>query len=147
MRRIATVSALAALLSGLPLVEASAGGGVRYRPAGYGPAGYGPSASFGPFGYFFGPPGYAADPRKSYAFWRPYYTAQAERAGARRVWRGNYFVAFGYNPPSRLLGPPTNFYAENYALDPLSYFGCPLARRGEGICSNQPPLSAVPAGE
>ncbi len=132
MRRIATIAALAALLPGLPLVEASAGEGYRYGPA-------------GPFAYFFAPSyGYNPAPHKSYAFWRPYYRAQADRSFARRAFRANYFVAHGYNPSSRYRGPPTNYYAERYALEPYSYFDCPLARRGEGICANQPPLSAVP---
>ncbi len=100
--------------------------------------------SANPFGYFFGPPSFNADPRRSYAFWLPFYREQAERSFARRAWRANYYVGFGYNPPSRRLGPPTNYYAEDYAREPLSYFDCPLARRGEGICSNQPPLSGVP---
>jgi hypothetical protein len=123
MRRIATVSALAALLSGLPLIEASAGEGCRQGRRG---------------------PCYYTTPSNSWAFWRDYYRAQADLSFARRAYRANYFVARGYNPPSRYLGPPTNYYAERYALDPYSYFVCGLARRGEGICSSTPPLSAVP---
>jgi hypothetical protein len=138
MRRIAIVSALAALLTGLPLGSASAEGGFGYGPFGYGPSG-------GPFAFFFGPPTYTSAPYRSYAFWLPYYREQADRSFARRAWRGNYFVAHGYNPPSRHLGPPTNYFAERYALEPLSYFDCPLARRGDGICPNQPPLSVLPS--
>ena len=124
MRRIAIVSALAALLSGLPLMEASAGEVCRNSRRGH--------------CY------YAAAPYNSFAYWRAYYNAQADLAAARRAWRANHFVARGYNPPSRTFGPPTNYYAERYALDPYSYFVCPLARRGEGVCSSTPPLSAVP---
>jgi hypothetical protein len=125
MRRIATISALAALMSGVPLIEASAGEGYRYGP--------------GPY-YYYAPPA----PYNSFAFWRSYYRAQADLSFARRAYRANYFVARGYNPPSRRVGPPTNYYAERYALEPYSYFDCPLARRGEGVCANQPPLSGVP---
>jgi hypothetical protein len=138
MRRIAIIAALAALLSGLPLAAASAGGG--HRGYSYGPDG-------GLFGYFFGPPppayGYAPAPHRSWAFWRGYYAGQANVAGARRYYRGNYFVARGYNPPSPHFGPPTNYYAERYTLEPYSYFNCPLARRGEGVCANQMPLSVL----
>jgi hypothetical protein len=123
MRRIVTTSALAALLSGVPLIEASAGEGYRFGPR----------------------VNYYAAPYNSWAFWRGYYGAQADLSFARRAYRANYFVARGYNPPSRYLGPPTNYYAERYALDPYSYFACGLARRGEGICSATPPLSSVPA--
>jgi hypothetical protein len=124
MRRIATISALAALFVGLPLIEASAGEGYRrgWRLYGYYPA-----------------------PYNSYAYWRAYYDAQADVSAARRAFRNNYFVARGYNPPSRYLGRPTNYYAETYSLDPYAYFNCPLARRGEGVCPNLPPLSSVPA--
>jgi hypothetical protein len=139
MRRIATISALAALLTGLPLADASAGGG-RRGPFGYGPFGY------GPFAYFFGPPAYNPAPHRSYAFWLPYYREQAERSFARRAWRANYYVGHGYNPPSRQLGPPTNYYAERYALEPYSYFDCPLARRGDGVCGSQVPLSVLSDG-
>ena len=126
MRRIAMFSALAALASGLPLVEAAAGEGF----------GFGRRASYDRY--------YYAAPYNSWAYWRAYYRAQAELSFARRAYRANYFVARGYNPPARHLGPPTNYYAERYALDPYSYFVCPLARRGEGVCVSQPPLSAVP---
>jgi hypothetical protein len=132
MRRFATISVLAALLSGLPLINEAAAEGYRNgRPYFFGPAYYGP-----PYGY--------AAPHNSYAFWRSYYRAQADLSLARRNFRANYFVAHGYNPPSRVLGPPTNYYAERYTLDPYSYFVCPLARRGEGVCSATPDLSAVP---
>jgi hypothetical protein len=122
MRRIATISVLAALFAGAPLMEASAGEGYR---RGWGLYAYYPA------------------PYNSYAYWRAYYRAQADVSAARRAYRANYFVARGYNPP-RHLGPPTNYYAERYALDPYAYFNCPLARRGEGVCSALPPLSAVP---
>src|SRR5512145_2194703 len=102
MRRIATVSALAALLSGLPLIEAAAGEVCRNGRRGH--------------------CHYAAAPYNSWAYWRGYYGAQADLAGARRTLRANHFVARGYNPPSRHFGPPTNYYAERSALDPYSYF-------------------------
>jgi hypothetical protein len=144
MRRIATISALAALLSGLPLIEASAGEGYRYngRRAPYFYAPPPPSFSFfgAPFA-LYGPPA----PYNSYARWLGYYNAQADVSFARRNFRANHVVGRGYNPPqARYIGPPTNYYAERYALEPYSYFDCPLARRGEGVCANQPPLSAVP---
>ena len=120
MRRIATIAALAALFSVLPLIEASARDGYRYR----GPA-------------------YYVAPASPYAAWRAYYTAQAERSFARRAFRANYYVARGYVPPARYFGPPTNYYAERYSLEPYSYFTCPLARRGEGVCAAQPPLSVL----
>jgi hypothetical protein len=43
-------------------------------------------------------------------------------------------VATGRALPSRYFGPPTNYYAEHYALNPYAYFNCDMARRGEGIC-------------
>ena len=131
MYRIATIAALAALMSGLPLLEAAAGERYRNgRPA-----------------YFYGgpaPPSFYVAPANPWAAWRSYYAAQAELSFARRAARANYYVATGRVPPARYLGPPTNYYAERYALEPYSYFTCPLARRGEGVCANLPPLSAVP---
>jgi hypothetical protein len=129
--RIATISALAVLMAGLPLLEAAAG--ERYRN--------------GRRAYFYaGPmPPYAyAVPPNPWAAWRAYYTGQAELSFARRAARANYYVATGRVPPARYFGPPTNYYAERYSLDPYAYFNCPLARRGEGICVSTPPLSAVP---
>jgi hypothetical protein len=123
MRRIATIAALAALFAGLPLIEASAGEGYRYGRRAY---------------------AYYPSPYNSYAYWRAYYRAQADLSFARRAYRANYFVVRGYNPPSRYFRAPTNYYAEQYALDPYAYFNCPLARRGEGVCADLPPLSAVP---
>jgi hypothetical protein len=131
MYRIATIAALAVLMSALPLLEA--GAGERYRN--------------GRQGYFYGgapPPYLYAVPANPWGAWRAYYGAQAELSFARRAARANYYVATGRAPPARYFGPPTNYYAERYALDPYSYFNCPLARRGEGVCANLPPLSAVP---
>ena len=131
MQRIVTIGALVVLMSGLPLLEAVAG--ERH--------GNGRRA------YFYGgpaPPYVYAVPANPFAAWRAYYTAQAELSFARRAARANYYVATGRSPPARYFGPPTNYYAERYALDPYSYFNCPLARRGEGVCANLPPLSAVP---
>jgi hypothetical protein len=122
MHRIAPLSVLAALLSILPLATASAGDGHRY----------------GRRAYFY------AVPASPWEAWRAYYAAQAELSFARRAARANYYVATGRAPPARYFGPPTNYYAERYALDPYSYFTCPQARRGEGICASTPPLSAVP---
>ena len=123
MRRIATISLLAALLSGLPLVEASARDGYRYR----------------------GPAYYYAVPVSPFAAWRAYCGAQADLSFARRAARANHYVARGtyYAPRHYFRGPPTNYYAESYSLEPYSYFTCPLARRGEGICPGQVPLSAL----
>jgi hypothetical protein len=70
-----------------------------------------------------------------YAAWLAYYSAQAELSFARRAARANYYVATGRAPPARYFGPPTNYYAERYALEPYAYFNCPLARRGEGVCA------------
>ena len=114
MRQIATVSALVALLVGLPLVEALAQG--CCRP--------------GRRAYLYAPPPL----RSPYQAWLAYYRAQDEVSFARRVGRANYYAATGRVIPSRYFGPPTNFYAEYYALHPYSYFNCPMARRGEGIC-------------
>ncbi|HWE15673.1 MAG TPA: hypothetical protein VG758_00605 [Hyphomicrobiaceae bacterium] len=123
MHRIAPLSVLAALLSAVPLVApASAGDGYRY----------------GKRAYFY------AVPASPWDAWRAYYTTQAEISFARRAATANYYAATGRAPPARYFGPPTNYYAERYALDPYSYFNCPQARRGEGICPNLPPLSAVP---
>jgi hypothetical protein len=144
MRRIATFSALAALLSGVPLIGASAGEGYPYNGR-RAPYLYGPAPPPPPFNFLYGAPpyGYAA-PYNSWALWRGYYNAQADISFARRNFRANYHVGRGYNPPTRHIGPPTNYYAERYSLEPYSFFDCPLARRGEGICANQPALSAVP---
>jgi hypothetical protein len=125
MRRIATISILAGLASGLPLIEASAN--EAWRRCGRAQHCY-------------------AAPYNGWALWRSYYGAQAELSFARRAFRANYYIARGYNPPSRYLGPPTNYYAERYSLDPYSYFSCPLAQRGDGVCVSQPPLSVVPNG-
>jgi hypothetical protein len=125
MRRIATISALAALMTGAAALEASAGDGCCRRGA-----------------YFYGPPAYVV-PANPWAAWRAYYGAQAEVSAARRAGRANYFAATGRAIPSRVFGPPTNYYAERYAREPYSYFTCGLARRGEGICPGQAPLSAV----
>jgi hypothetical protein len=127
MRRIATIAGFAALLSGAAVLEASAGDGCCRN---------------GRRAHLYAPPAYAV-PANPWAAWRAYYGAQAEVSGARRAVRGNYYVATGRALPSRYFGPPTNYYAEQYALDPYSYFNCPLARRGEGICPNLPPLSAL----
>jgi hypothetical protein len=123
MRRTATVSALAAVLSTLPLMDAFAGDRCcrHARRA-----------------YFY------AAPANPWAAWRAYYQTQADLNFARRTARANYFAATGRVPPARYFGPPTNAYAERYALEPYSYFNCPQARRGEGICASVPPLSAVP---
>jgi hypothetical protein len=124
VRRIATISAFAVLMAGLPLIEAAAGDGHHYRN---GRRGCCYAASAAP--YYYTAPGVGP-----WEYWRAYYEAQAEVARARRVVRGNYFVATGRVVPSRYFGPPTNYYAEQYALDPYAYFNCPMARRGEGIC-------------
>src|SRR5262245_27763683 len=113
MRQIATMSVLTALLVGLPLAEALAGEGCC-RP--------------GRRAYLYAPP---ANPWQA---WRAYYGAQAEVSFARRTGRARYYAATGRALPSRYFGPPTNAYAEYYALNPYSYFNCPMARRGEGIC-------------
>ena len=124
MRRIVTISALAALLSGLPLIAAGAGDrSCSSRRAGC---------------------SYYTAPVSAYAAWLAYYRAQAELSFARRAARANYYVATGRAPPSRYFGPPTNYYAERYALEPYAYFNCPLARRGEGVCASLPTLSVVP---
>jgi hypothetical protein len=126
MRHVTTVAALAALISGAVVLEASAGDGCcRHRRA-----------------HLYAPPPYAV-PVNPWAAWRAYYSAQAEVSFARRAGRANWFAATGRAVPSRYFGPPTNAYAERYALDPYSYFTCPLARRGDGICAGQPPLSAT----
>jgi hypothetical protein len=119
MRRTVTIVSLAALVSGLPLFEAEARDRARY-----------------------GRPHYYAAPANPWAAWRAYYGAQADLSFARRAYRANHYVARGYNPP-HALGPPTNYYAERYALEPYSYFSCPLARRGEGVCAGQAPLSVL----
>ncbi|MFZ1106239.1 MAG: hypothetical protein WAN86_25820 [Hyphomicrobiaceae bacterium] len=115
MRQIATMSALAALLVGVPIVEALAEG--CCRP--------------GRRAYFYAPP-----PLNPFAAWRAYYGAQAEVSFARRAGRARYYGATGRAVPSRYFGPPTNAYAEDYALNPYAYFNCPMARRGEGICAD-----------
>lgn len=120
MRRIATIAAFAALLTGSPLLEAWAGDGCCRN---------------GRRGYRAPPAGYYVVPANPYAAWRAYYGAQAELSFARRAARGNYYVATGRAIPSRYFGPPTNYYAERYSLDPYAYFTCPLARRGDGICA------------
>jgi hypothetical protein len=119
MRRIATAAALAALFAGVPVLDAWAGGGC---------CGNGRRA------YYRVAPVYAVPPNP-YAAWRAYYDAQAELSFARRAARGKYYVATGRAIPSRFFGPPTNYYAERYYLDPYAYFNCPLARRGDGICA------------
>jgi hypothetical protein len=128
MRRIATVSALAALAVGLPLLEADAGNGCcrhgrraafHYAPP---PAG------------FYAPSRYYGVTARPWDAWRAYYDAQADVSGARRALRGSFYSATGRAVPSRYFGPPTNYYAEQYSLVPSSYFNCPLARRGDGIC-------------
>jgi hypothetical protein len=113
MHRIATMTALAALLVGLPLAEALAGQKCCRNGRGV---------------HFYAPP------PNPFEAWRAYYSAQAAIAAARRAARANYYVATGRAVPSRYFGPPTNAYAEHYALHPYAYFNCPLARRGEGIC-------------
>jgi hypothetical protein len=115
MRRTAFISAVAILTTALPLVEASAGGCHRHLRR--------------------GPPCALYAPGSPYEAWRAYYTAQAEISFARRAASANYYAATGRAPPARYFGPPTNSYAERYALEPNSYFTCPLARRGDGICS------------
>jgi hypothetical protein len=119
--RIAGISGLAALALSLPLLEAAAG--ERYR--------HGRRAHYhaAPTPYYYVPP---ASPWEA---WRAFYDAQAELSFARRAARANYYVATGRVPPARYFGPPTNYYAERYATEPYSYFNCPLARRGEGICA------------
>ena len=119
MRRIATVAALAALFAGVPVLgawEASAGDGNGRRA-------------------YRAPPAYAV-PARPWAAWRAYYGAQAELSWARRAARGKHYVATGRAIPSRFFGPPTNYYAERYSLEPYAYFTCPLARRGEGVCAH-----------
>jgi hypothetical protein len=113
VRKIAALSALAALLAGLPLVEALAHDRRHGRRAHL----YGPSPYTNP-----------------YEYWLGYYRAQAEVSFARRAGRARYYAATGRAVPSRYFGPPTNYYAEYYALNPYAYFNCDLARRGEGIC-------------
>ena len=124
MRRIATMSALAALMVGVPLLEASAEGCCRAGRRAYL---YAPQPFWSPF-----------------EAWRAYYGAQAEVSFAHRAGRAKYYAYTGRALPSRYFGPPTNYYAERYSLDPYTYFTCPLARRGDGICPGQPALSAVP---
>ena len=119
MRRIATVSALATLLAGLPLLEADAGNGCC-RHGRRAAATYAPPAAYAPVA-------------RPWEAWRAYYDAQAEISFARRAARGGYYTG-GRAIPSRYFGPPTNYYAERYSLEPYSYFNCPLARRGDGIC-------------
>jgi hypothetical protein len=114
MRRIATISALAALLVGASIVEALAEGCCR------------PDRRV----YFYAPP------LNPFAAWRAYFEAQAEVSFARRAGRARYYAATGRAVPSRYFGPPTNAYADDYALNPYAYFNCPLARRGEGICTD-----------
>jgi hypothetical protein len=123
MRRIATITGLAVLMAGLPLIEAAAGERHRYRS--------------GQRGYYYAAPvaPYYVAPVGPYEAWRAYYTAQAQVSFARRAARANYYVATGRAPPARYFGPPTNYYAERYSLEPYAYFNCPLARRGEGVCS------------
>ena len=121
MRRIATVAALAALFAGVPVLgawEASAGDGCCRN---------GRRAYRAPSAY--------AVPARPWAAWRAYYGAQAELSWARRAARGKHYVATGRAIPSRFFGPPTNYYAERYSLEPYAYFTCPLARRGEGVCA------------
>jgi hypothetical protein len=130
MRRIAILSLLAAVLSALPLLSAAAGDGC---------------CRHGRHGYLYAPrAGFYVAPVSPYASWRAYYEDQAAISFARRSARANAYVATGRPIPSRYLGPPTNAYAESYALEPYSYFNCRLARRGEGICASLPPLSVVP---
>jgi len=127
MRRIATVAALAALFAGAPVLgawEAAAGDGCCRNGRRAAPRAY----------VFYGPPGYAV-PARPWAAWRAYYDAQAELSWARRAARGNHYIATGRTIPSRAFGPPTNYYAERYALEPYAYFTCPLARTGAGICA------------
>jgi hypothetical protein len=116
------LSAFAALLAAVPLAAAAAGDGCcRHARRGH---------------FYYAPPaGYAVSP-SPYADWRAYYEDQAALSFARRNARANYYVATGRTAPSRYFGPPTNYYAEHYALDPYAYFNCPLARRGEGVCSD-----------
>jgi len=126
MRRIAIVSALAVLFAGVPLLEAAAGNGCR--------RGRCAQAYAAPWASFYGPYGTYVVPNRPWDAWRAYYDEQAERSFARRAIRGNYYTATGRVIPSRAFGPPTNYYAEHYSLQPYSYFNCPLARRGDGIC-------------
>ena len=121
MRRIAALAALAALFAGAPMLEAWAGDGCcrNGRGAYYGAV----------------PPAYYAAPANPWAAWRAYFGAQADLSFARRAARGRYYIATGRTIPSRYFGPPTNYYAERYALDPYAYFNCPLARTGAGICA------------
>jgi hypothetical protein len=114
MRQIATKFALAALLVALPVAEALAEG--CCRPARR--------------AYFYAPPPLWSP----FEAWRADYGAQAEISFARRAGRARYYAATGRAVPSRYFGPPTNAYAEDYALNPYAYFNCPLARRGDGIC-------------
>ena len=127
MRRIATIAGLAVLVSGAAITDAAAGDGCCRKPR---------------RAYVHAPAGYVV-PVRPWDAWRAYYDAQAEVSGARRAIRGSYYAATGRALPSRYFGPPTNYYAEYYSLDPYTYFTCPLARRGEGICPNQAPLSGV----
>ena len=128
MRRIATFSALAALAVGLPLMQAEAGNGCcrHGRRAAYY---YAPPST-----WFSAPSRYYGVTANPWEAWRAYYDAQADVAGARRALRGSFYTATGRAVPSRYFGPPTNYYAERYSLEPYSYFNCPLARRGDGIC-------------
>jgi hypothetical protein len=115
VRKTAAISALAALLAGVPLVEALA---------------HDRCCRHGRRAYFYAPPPLA----RPYEYWLSYYGAQAEVSFARRAGRARYYAATGRAVPSRYFGPPTNYYAEHYALDPYAYFNCDLARRGVGIC-------------
>jgi hypothetical protein len=115
VRKIATLSGIAALLAGLPLVEALA----QDRCCGQGRR-----------AHFYAPPTFV----NPFEAWLGYYRAQAEVSFARRAGRARYYAATGRAVPSRYFGPPTNYYAEYYALNPYAYFNCPMARRGEGIC-------------
>jgi hypothetical protein len=118
MRHVATISALALLMLGLPLADAEAGG----RCCRHGR----------PVGYVVGPPAWL----RPYEVWLAYYRAQAELSYARRAAQADFYVATGRALPSRYFGPPTNTYAEQYARDPYAYFSCPQARRGEGVCAD-----------
>src|SRR6185312_12889726 len=91
MRRIATVSALAALAVGLPLLEAEAGNGCcrhgRRAALHYAPPPPPPSAWYNaPSRYY----GVTANP---WFAWRAYYDAQADVSFARRALRGRYYTA------------------------------------------------------
>ena len=131
MRRTAILLPLfAAALTGVPLLPADAGDGC---------------CRHGQRAFLHAPPAaFYVAPASPYEAWRAYYGSQAEVSFARRAARASAYVATGRAIPSRYLGPPTNAYAESYALEPYSYFNCPLARRGEGVCPSLPPLSVVP---